>query len=123
MKIKKGDKVTIISGKDRGKSGNVLRVFPKQNVITVESVNMRKKHSRSKRQGQKGQVIHVAMPISASNVMLVCPVCNKPRRAGYKIFSAEGGSQPKADQSLAGAKNSAGENKKTRVCKKCGSEI
>lgn len=101
MKIKKGDNVMVISGKDRGKSGKVLGVFPKTNSVVVEGVNIRKKHSRSKRQGQKGQIIQKPAPINASNVMLICSACNKPRRAGYKIF----------------------ENKKTRVCKKCGSEI
>ncbi len=111
MKIKKGDNVMVISGKDRGKSGKVLRVFPKKNSIVVEGINIRKKHSRSKKQGQKGQIIQKPAPISASNAMLVCSACNKPRRAGYKIFSAKGGSA------------SGGENKKTRVCKKCGSEI
>jgi large subunit ribosomal protein L24 len=106
MKIRKNDNVMVISGKDRGKSGKVLGVFPSRNAARVEGLNLRKKHSRSKKQGQKGQIIQVPMPIDASNVMLICPSCNKPRRVTYKIFSAAGG-----------------ENKKTRVCKKCGSEI
>ena len=101
MRIKKGDNVMVISGKDRGKSGKVLRVFPKKNSIVGEGINIRKKHSRSKKQGQKGQIIQKPAPMNASNAMLICPACNKPRRAGYKIF----------------------ENKKTRICKKCGSEI
>jgi large subunit ribosomal protein L24 len=111
MKIRKGDNVMVISGKDRGKSGKVLGVFPKTNSVVIEGMNIRKKHRRSKKQGQKGQVIQMPFPISASSVMLICPSCNKPRRAGYKVFSAEGGSA------------SGGENKKTRICKKCGSEI
>ncbi len=101
MKIKKGDNVKIISGKDRGKSGKVLGIFPKSNSLVVEGINIRKKHSRPKKQGQKGQVIQKPAPMSASSVMLICPSCNRPRRAGYKIF----------------------ENKKTRICKKCGSAI
>jgi large subunit ribosomal protein L24 len=101
MKIKKNDNVKIISGKDRGKSGKILRVFPKSNSVVVEGANIRKKHSRSKKQGQKGQIIQKPAPMNASNVMLVCPTCNKSRRVGYKIF----------------------ENKKTRTCKKCGSEV
>ncbi len=111
MKIKKGDNVMVISGKDRGKSGKVLGVFPSGNAARVEGLNLRKKHSRSKKQGQKGQIIQIPMPIDASNVMLICSSCNKPRRVTYKIFSAGGGSA------------AGGENKKTRVCKKCGSEI
>jgi len=101
MKIKKGDNVKVISGKDRGKSGKVLKVLPAGNAVIVEGVNIRKKHTRSKREGQKGQVIQMPMPVHLSNVMLNCQTCNKPRRTGYKIFG----------------------NKKTRVCKKCGSEI
>lgn len=101
MKIKKGDNVMVISGKDRGKNGKVLGVFPKTNSIVVEGINIRKKHSRSKKEGQKGQVIQMPFPINASNVMPICPSCSKPVRAGYKIFK----------------------NKKTRICKKCGSEI
>jgi len=101
MKIKKGDNIKVISGKDRGKNGKVLEIFPKANKVRVEGINLRKKHTRSKKQGQKGQIVQIPMPIDASNVMLVCSSCNKPRRAGYKIL----------------------QNKKTRVCKKCGSEI
>ncbi|PIQ69378.1 MAG: 50S ribosomal protein L24 [Candidatus Tagabacteria bacterium CG11_big_fil_rev_8_21_14_0_20_41_11] len=105
MKIRKNDNVIAISGKDRGKTGKVLHVFPKTNKVVIEGINIRKKHSRPKKQGQKGQIIQVSAPMDASNVMLVCSSCNKPRRAGYKVFSAEGG------------------NKRTRICKKCGSEI
>ncbi len=101
MKIKKGDNVKVISGKDRGKSGKVLKVFLARNAVIVEGINVRKKHTRSKKQGQKGQVIQMPMPVHLSNIMLICSTCNKPRRAGYKIF----------------------DNKKTRICKKCGSEI
>lgn len=101
MKIHKNDNVMIISGKDRGKSGKVLRVFPEKNAIAVEGINLRKKHVRSKQQGQKGQIIQVPALIHASNVMLICPACNKPVRVGYKIF----------------------ETKKVRICKKCGTEI
>jgi len=111
MKIKKNDNVMVISGKDRGKKGKVLKVFPKTNSVIVEGINIRKKHSRPKREGQKGQIIQIPFPINASNVMLICSFCNKPVRVGYKIFSAKGGSA------------SARENKKTRICKKCGSEI
>jgi len=111
MKIRKGDNVKVISGKDRGKSGRVLKVLLARNAVIVEGINIRKKHTRSKKQGQKGQVIQMPMPVHLSNVMLNCPTCSKPRRVGYRIFSAKGGSA------------SGGDNKKTRICKKCGSEI
>lgn len=101
MKIKKNDTVLIISGKDRGKTGKVLDVFPKENKLVVENANLRKKHVKPKRQGEKGQVVEVPSKISISNAELVCPRCGKPARVGYKMI----------------------ENKKYRVCKKCNSEM
>src|SRR6185295_2234800 len=101
MKIKKGDKVQIVSGKDRGKSGTVLHVFPERDRISFEGINVYKKRVRPKRQGQKGETVAVARPLAASNVMLLCPSCGKPTRIGAKV---EGG-------------------RKSRVCKKCGATI
>ena len=101
MKIKKGDTVLIISGKDRGKSGKVLAVSPKINKILVENVNLRKKHVKPKKQGEKGQVVEIPAPISISGAQLVCPKCGKPARVGYKII----------------------DKKKYRICKKCAQEI
>ena len=97
MKIKKGDQVLITSGKDRGKKSKVLQVFPKENRILVEEVNLRKKHQKPKKSGEKGQVILMPGPISISNVKLICPKCGKPTRIGYKFI----------------------ENQKFRICKKC----
>lgn len=101
MKIKKGDQVLIISGKDRGKRGKVLDVFPKEERLMVEGANLRKKHVKPKRSGEKGQVVELPGPISSSNVKLICPKCGKPARVGYRII----------------------EKKKYRICKKCNSEI
>lgn len=101
MKIKKGDKIIIISGKDRGKTGKVLRAFPKEGKILVEGVNLRKKHQKPRKSGQKGQIINMPAPIFVSNVKLICSKCGKAVRAGYKID----------------------EKKKYRICKKCGQEI
>lgn len=101
MKIKKGDKVLIISGKDRGRQGKVLRVFPKEKKILVEGVNIVKKHQRPRRAGEKGQVIQLPKPIDVSNIKLICPKCRKATRLGYKIVEKE----------------------KYRICKKCGQEI
>ena len=101
MKIKKNDTVLIISGKDRGKTGKVLSVFPKEGRITVENLNFKKKHAKPKKQGEKGQVIEVPAPISVSNAKLICSKCGKPTRIGYKVI----------------------EDKKYRICKKCNSEI
>jgi len=101
MKIKKGDTVLIISGKDRGRKGVILQVFPKEAKVVVEGINLRKKHRKPRKTGEKGQIITLPASIPASNVKLVCPKCGKPNRAGYKII----------------------EKKKYRICKKCGEEI
>lgn len=100
MKIKKGDTVLISSGKDRGKKGRVLRVFPKKNQVLIEGLNLKRKHVKAKRAGEKGQVIETPGPIDASNMKLICSKCGKATRIGYKIA----------------------ENKKYRICKKCGQE-
>ncbi len=102
MKIKKDDKVIILSGKYKSKKGKVLKAIPKDGRIIVEGVNIVKKHRRPRKQGEKGQRIEVASPIDISNAMLICPKCGKNTRVGYKVL----------------------ENKdKVRVCKKCGQEI
>lgn len=84
MRIKKGDKVLIIAGKDRGKSGKVLQSFPKEGRIIAENINLLKKYRRSKKQGEKGQIVEIAGTINVSNVMLICPKCNQPSRTGKK---------------------------------------
>lgn len=68
MKIKKGDKVTIITGKDKGKSGKIVRVLVADNKVVVDGLNMMKKHQRPRKSGEVGSIISVAMPIHASNV-------------------------------------------------------
>jgi large subunit ribosomal protein L24 len=101
MKIKKGDTVLVISGKWRGKTGKVLRAFPKELKVLVEGVNIVKKHQKPRRAGEKGQIVEIPKPIPISKVKLICPSCKKATRVGYKI---EG-------------------DKKFRVCKKCGQKI
>lgn len=68
MHIKKGDTVKVLTGKDAGKTGKVLRAFPQANKVLVEKVNLKKKHQRARKQGAKGQVVEMAHPIHASNV-------------------------------------------------------
>ena len=85
MKIKKGDNVLIMSGKDKGRKGKVLRVLPQKEKVMVEGIAMRKKHVRAKRQGEKGQVVEQAGFIFVANVKLLCPKCGKASRFGYKI--------------------------------------
>lgn len=82
MNIKKGDTVRVIAGKDRGKTGKVVHVIPSAGRVTVEGVNVYKKHVRPKRQGEKGETVEVSRPLNASNVMLLCPSCGEPTRLG-----------------------------------------
>ena len=101
MKIKKSDTILVISGKDRGRKGKVLEVLPKEGKVIVEGINLKKKHVKPKKSGEKGQIVETSNPFDLSNVKLICPKCGKSSRVGYKT---EG-------------------KKKYRVCKKCKQEI
>ncbi len=85
MKIRKDDKVIVIAGKDKGKTGKVLKAMPKEDKVVVEGVNMKKKHQRATRGGQKGQIIDKVFPIHVSNVMLLDPKNSKPTRVGKTL--------------------------------------
>jgi len=104
MKIKKGDTILVITGKDRKKTGKVIQVFPKANKIMVDGLNIVKKHIKPKKSGEKGQKVEVPRPFSVSNIKLICPKCKKPTRIGYSLVKK-------------------GKEKKVRVCKKCKQEI
>jgi len=106
MKIKKGDTVLIISGKDKGKKSKILEVLPKEQKIVVEGVNIRKKHIRQRKTGEKGQIVETPGPIHISDVKFFCSKCGKPTRVGYKI---------KLEKNK--------QKSKVRICKKCGQEI
>lgn len=101
MKIKSGDTVLIIAGKDRNKSGKVTEVFPKDNKIVIDGLNIVRKHIRPKKEGEKGQRVEVPRAINVSNVQIICPKCKKPTRIGQRLI----------------------ENGKVRICKKCNQEI
>jgi large subunit ribosomal protein L24 len=85
MKIKKGDNVIVIAGKDRGKTGKILRAFPERNTVIIEGINVKKKHQRPNRKTQKGQIIEIALPLHVSNVQLADPKSGKPTRISYKV--------------------------------------
>lgn len=104
MKVKKGDTVKILSGKDRGKTGKILSVLRDEGRIIVEKINIVKKHRKqtgNSAERNEGGIIEVESPISVSKVMIVCPSCSKPARIGYKI----------------------NKDKKVRICKKCSSTL
>lgn len=98
MKIKKGDNVQIMIGKDRGKQGAILKIDRKSNRVFLQGLNLFKKHRRPKKQGEKGEIISIPRSMDVSNVRLVCNYCDKPVRAGYRLE----------------------EGNKLRYCKKCG---
>ncbi len=85
LKIKKGDKVQILAGKDRGKRGEVLSVSPDDRTVTVTKLNMVTKHVKPKKAGQKGERITIESAIDISNVALVCPHTDKPTRVGFVV--------------------------------------
>lgn len=95
MKIRKGDKVRVISGNDKGKEGIVQRVFPKVNRLVVENVNVRKKHKKPTQNNPQGEILEIYAPIDASNVMLVDPKSKKPTRVGYKVETTKDGKKVK----------------------------
>lgn len=101
-KIKVNDKVAVVAGKDKGKSGKVLQVLPDMKKIAVEGINVMYKHLRPQKKGEKGQRVQFNGPIAISNVMVVCSKCGRPARLGIRS-----------------AASAAGKQSRERYCKKC----
>ena len=101
MRVKKGDTVKVLSGKDKGKTGEVLEILPKTNKIVVKGINIIKKHTKPRKQGEEGGILSIESAVLASKVNVVCPKCGKATRIGYSEEKGE----------------------KVRVCKKCGAKI
>lgn len=89
MKIRKNDNVIVISGKDRGKTGKVIRALPRENKVIVAGVNLLKVHKRARREKTKGEVVEKTMPVHVSNVMLIDSKTNKGTRVGYSNFDGQ----------------------------------
>ncbi|PIT92287.1 MAG: 50S ribosomal protein L24 [Candidatus Harrisonbacteria bacterium CG10_big_fil_rev_8_21_14_0_10_42_17] len=85
MIIRKGDTIQIRAGKDRGKTGKVLRVYPHDKKILIEGLNLYKKHRRPRKDGEKGEIITVPRPLTTSNVGFYCPTCKKAVRVGHRM--------------------------------------
>lgn len=109
MHVKKGDKVTVISGKDKGKTGVILASFPSKERVLVEGVNVVKKHTKPNQENPQGGIVSIEAPIHVSNVMFVDPKSNEPTRIGYKL----------EEEVIEGAKHLV----KYRVAKKSGEVI
>ena len=101
MKLKKGDNVMVLSGNDKGKTGEVLEIAPKADKVIVKGVNIRKKHVKPRKAGEEGGIVASEFPISSSKVNVVCPKCGKTTRIGYIVEN----------------------DKKVRICKKCGTKL
>ena len=101
MRIRKGDNVQVLSGNDKGKTGEVLEVIQKEDKVVVKGVNVRKKHVKARKQGDESGIIPVECAIPASKVNVVCPKCGKVTKVGYRVDK----------------------DKKVRICKKCGAEL
>jgi len=102
LRIKRGDKVVVLTGKDKGKTGKVLRVFPQKMRAIVEGVNLVKKHLRRRSENEPGGIKEIPAPIHLSNLALFCPYCNRGVRFGVKILE---------------------DKTKIRICKRCKRQI
>lgn len=100
MKIKKGDTVVMLAGKDRGREAKVEKVLVKENRLLLPGLNQYKKH-RKPMQGQPGEIVTLSRPVTVAKVALVCPKCKKPTRVGYEVTG----------------------DKKLRICRKCKAKI
>ena len=101
LTVKKGDTVLVITGKDKGKTGKVLEVLPKDNKVLVEGINIVTKHKKARTQQEKSEIVKMSAPVEVSNVMVVCATCGKATRIAHKEING----------------------KKARVCKKCSASL
>ncbi|TML63019.1 MAG: 50S ribosomal protein L24 [Actinobacteria bacterium] len=102
MKLRKGDRVVVLTGKDRGKEGDIMRAFPSRQMVIVDGVNRVRKHQRATRATMQGGIIDKDMPMPVSSVAIVCGACGEATRVGYR-FDDQGA--------------------KVRICRKCGADI
>ena len=101
MKLKRGDEVLIVRGKDKGKKGKIEKVFTKENMVLIPGVNLYKRHYKSRMQNKPSEIMEITKPFTVANVSLICPNCHKETRVGYKIDNRE----------------------KVRICRKCNKKI
>jgi len=102
MHVRKGDTVEVISGKDKGKKGKILKVLPRKGTVVVEGANVAKRHTKPSQKFPQGGIVEKALPLYSSKVLLFCSTCNKGVRTGVKVLES---------------------GKKVRFCKKCGETL
>ncbi len=101
MKLKKGDEVKVVVGKDKGKTGKIDKVFSKMNAVLILGINTYKRHKKARTGSEKSEIVTIVKPLPVTNVMLVCPKCHTPTRVGYTMDGED----------------------KVRVCRKCEQRI
>lgn len=101
MKLRVGDEVKVVIGKDKGKTGKIENVLIKKNSVVIPGINMSKRHYKPKKQGEKGGIIDIVKPMEISKIALICPKCKSMTRVGFKFT----------------------DEKKARICRKCEQEI
>lgn len=104
MKLRKGDEVIVTAGKDKGKKGNIEKIYAERHLVLVPGINMYKKHVKPQGQKKPGGILDTVRPLPVTNVALICQNCGKPTRVGIQV-----------------SKNGDGEKK--RICRKCGKNI
>ena len=102
LKLRKGDMVQVIKGKDKGKKGKIITAFPKDRRVLVQGINFVKKHKKQTRQDQQGGIVSIEKPVSIANLMMVCKACGRAVRVGFKV---------------------SGNSEKARFCKSCKEEV
>ena len=102
MQIRKNDSVLVISGRERGKTGKVLRVMPEKDSVIIERINIVKRHSKPRGPQQAGGIVEKEAPITASNLMIMCDKCSAPVRVGHKVLA---------------------DGRKIRICRRCNEAI
>ena len=100
-KLKKGDEVTVLWGKDRGRRGKIEKVFPKEGTVLIDGINQYKKHRKPQGENRPGEILTLSRPLDWAKVAVICPKCKQPTRIGYKFVN----------------------EKKVRVCRKCENDI
>ena len=98
MKLKKGDNIIVIAGKDKRRKGKIEKIFPKEGLVLLPGINVFKRHTKSRGEKQPGGIIDIIKPLPISNVALLCPKCGKPTRVGYRVSK---------------------DGTKSRICRKC----